>query len=96
MNMELCIDGQQYTVQQKLGQGAHGCVFKIKKDEELALKIMQSRNFEFDILRDLQLYKGFPKIINQFKENEYECATMTLLGINLKALKNVSSLFPLS
>lgn len=57
--------------------------------EALALKIMQSRTTEFEVIKALKSYSGFPKIINRFTENEYECATMTLFGINLKSLKMV-------
>lgn len=92
--MEVWINGKKYLATEKLGQGAHGSVFKIKGrrvDNTLALKIMQAKSSEFDIIEELKSEKGFPKIISRFQENEYEWAAMTLFGINLKTLKTVSA-----
>ena len=52
--MELFIDGDKYSVEEKLGQGTHGSVFRILKDqteEQVALKIMQTKNFEIEVLK---------------------------------------------
>jgi serine/threonine protein kinase len=91
--MDLYIDGQQYFVQEKLGQGTHGSVFRIKQDkseEQIALKIMQTKTNEIEALKALAGHKGFPKIITTFNENEYEWVAMTLCGLTLKDLRKVS------
>ena len=73
MNLE--IDGEQYSVIEKLGQGTHGAVFRIIKDEteeQIALKIMQSKTQEIEVLKKLQGKNGFPKIFTIFNENELQ------------------------
>jgi len=95
-DISIYVTGKQFIIKDKLGQGAHGSVFKIidkKGDRQYALKIMQSQTQEIDVLKELSEYELFPNIIDKFTEGQYEWLVIDLYGINFKELKSVSYLF---
>ncbi|EGR34056.1 protein kinase domain protein, partial [Ichthyophthirius multifiliis] len=87
---------QKYRIDEKLGNGSFGTIYRIQNietQETLAMKLEKRQQNqssmlvrEIKVMQELKLEKGFPRLQFYSKEYDYNFIIMTYLGKNLDIL----------